>query len=142
MILSEQQRRWCEIQFYYFCLDIYNIHKDMIEVVLMVEVIANIGHLDYKMLKRLAGIMLGDPYYLPVKEEIISLAHAYGCKATNICKDLNIARQTVYNVLKNPNRNTITHSTPLLRINEDQELQKFCNILPMIQKAGIHAPTN
>lgn len=138
MIISEQLRRWSEIKFYYFCLDIYHINKDMIEVVLMVEAIAHIGHLDYKLLKRLAGLMLGDPYYLPVKDEVISLANAYKLSNSEICKQFGFTRKTVANIIKSPNRNTITHSIPLLTVSEDQELNKFCEILTQIQQAGVH----
>jgi len=138
MILSEQIRRWSEIKFYYFCLDLFHINKDMIEVVLMIEAIAHIGHLNYKLLKNIAGKMLGDPYYLPIKDEVISLANAYGLSTAEICRQFGFNRKTVTNIIKSPQRNTTQHPIPLLNITEDQELYKFCEILPKIQKAGVN----
>ena len=137
MILSEQLRRWSEIRFYYFCLDIYHINNDMIEVILMVEAIAHIGHLDYKLLKTITGKMLGDPYYLPIRDEVVSLANAYGLSISEICRQIKINRSTAKTILKST-RNTIQSPTPLLPINEDQEIYKFCNILSLVQKAGIY----
>ena len=128
MILSEQQRRWSEIKFYYFCLDIYHINKDMIEVILLIEAVAHIGDLDYKLLKSITGTMLGDPYYLPIKDEVISLAYIYGLKMSDIAKQFNLSRKTVERVIKNPQRNSAHSPTPLLSIREDQELYKFCQL--------------
>ena len=138
MILSEHQRRWSEIKFYYFCLDIYSINKDMIEVILIIEAIAHIGHLNYKLLKSITGKMLGDPYYLPVRDEIIALAYTYNLSVADIVKDFGFTRKTVTNLLRNPNKNILPTPTPLLTINEDQEIYKFCQLIPLIQKAGIH----
>lgn len=138
MILSEQQRRWSEIKYYYFCLDIYRINNDMIEVILIIEAIAHIGHLNYKLLKSITGKMLGDPYYLPIKDEVISLADLFGLKVADISKELNLSRNTIKTILNNPKRNISHNPTPLLTINEDQEIYKFCKLIPVLQKAGIH----
>ena len=137
MILSEPLRRWSEIKFYYFCLDLFHINYDMIEVILMVEAVAHIGHLNIKLLKSLTGKMLGDPYYLPVKDEVISLAYAYGMSNADICKQFGFNRKTVTRILTS-DRNTITHSIPLLTPTEDQELYKFCQVLPKVKKAGVY----
>lgn len=138
MVLSEQQRRWSEIKFYYYCMDIYNINKDMIEVILLIEAIAHIGKLDYKILKNAAAKMLSDPYYLPIRDEVISLADAYGLNVSEISKQTGISRKTVRNVIDSPDRNTIHNPTPLLDISEDKEIYNFNQIANTIRKAGIH----
>ena len=138
MILSEQLRRWSEIQFYYFCMDLYTINKDMIDVILFIEAIAHIGNLDYKLLKSITGKMLGDPYYLPIKDEVICLAYTYGLSKTEISNTFNFNRKTISAILQDPYRNTSTHSTPLLLVKEDQELYKFNQIISQIKKAGIN----
>lgn len=136
MILSEHQRRWTEIKYYYFCLDIYHINNDMIEVILIVEAIAHIGKLNYKLLKSITGKILSDPYYLPVRDEVISLANLYKLSQAEISKTFKIPRQAIRTILDDPKRKTIP--IPLLDINEDQELYKFCEIIPLIKKAGIY----
>lgn len=138
MILSEQQRRWSEIKYYYFCLDIYHINNDMIEVILLIEAIAHIGQLDYKLLKNITGKILADPYYLPVKDEVISLAYAYGLSKSEISRQFSFNRATINVVLQNQKRNTLLSSIPLLSVAEDQEMYKFCKLLPSIQKAGVY----
>ena len=136
MILSEHLRRWTEIKYYYFCLDIYHINYDMIEVILIVEAIAHIGKLNYKLLKSITGKILGDPYYLPVRDEVISLASTYKMTQADIVRNFGFPRQAVRTILED-SRRTI-RPTPLLEINEDQELYKFCKIIPQIKKAGIY----
>lgn len=138
MILSEHLRRWTEIKYYYFCLEIYHINHDMIEVMLMVEAISHIGHLSYKLLKSITGKMLGDPYYLPIKDEVISLATLFKYSQAEITKTFGFSRQTIRSTLDNPKKNTQNNPTPLLDINEDTELYKFCEILAKVQKAGVY----
>ena len=110
----------------------------MIEIILLIEAIAHIGKLDYKLLKNITGKMLGDPYYLPVQDEVISLANAYGMNNSQIHREFGFNRKTISKIISSPDRNTIRKSTPLLTINEDQELYKFCKILDQIKKAGIY----
>ena len=43
MILNDLTRRWYEVKFYYYCLDVYHIRKDMLDVMGIVEAIAQIG---------------------------------------------------------------------------------------------------
>ena len=138
MILSEQQRRWSEIKYYYFCMDLYHINHDMIEVILLIEAVAHLGKLDYKLLKSITAKMLGDPYYLPARDEVISLAYAYGLTQTEISKQFDLPRVSVSRIIKDPRRNAVNAPIPLLDIVEDQEMYRFCQLLPLIQKAGIH----
>ena len=136
MILSEHARRWSEIQFYYFCLDMYHIRNNMIDVILMVEVISQIAELDFKMLKTLAARMISDPIYLPHRDEAISLAFVMGMNKTTIHKTFNVARSTIDMVLSSE-RNRIHTPFPQFSLKEDQELYKFCEAFKEIKKVGI-----
>ena len=138
MILSEHLRRWTEIKYYYFCLDIYHINNNMVEVILLIEAISHIGNLDFKLLKSITGKILSDPYYLPIKDEVISMANLYGLTQSEISKQFGFNRGTIRTILESPYRNTQHNPTPLLNINEDTEIYKFCQILSQVQKAGIY----
>ena len=73
MILNDLTRRWYEVRFYYYCLDVYHIRKDMLDVMGIVEAIAQIGKFNTITIKQLAGKMISDPYYLPLQDELILL---------------------------------------------------------------------
>lgn len=136
MILSEQQRRWAEIRFYYFCLDVYHIRNNMIDVILMIEVISQIAELDFHMLKGIAGKILGDPTYLPHRDEAVSLAYAMGLSKLEIHNQFNVSRSTIDTILKSE-RNRIHVPYPQFELKEDEVLYKFTNVFQKIKEAGL-----
>lgn len=136
MILSEQTRRWSEIQFYYICLDLYHLRQNMIDVILMIEIICQIAELDFKALKTIAGKILGDPAYLPHRDEVISLAYAMGMKKLNISKIFNFSRATIDTVL-NSERNRIHIPFPQFELTEDEAMYKFVKTFNQIKEVGI-----
>lgn len=135
MILSEQTRRWSEIQFYYFCLDTYHIRHNMIDVILLIEVICQIAQLNFKLLKTIAGKMLGDPAYMPSRDEVIVLANLHGLKAADIVKSTGISKSKVLYTIKEKKDAYIPF--PQFSVIEDQELYNFNNKLSEIKKVGI-----
>ena len=136
MILSEHTRRWSEIQFYYFCFDIYQIRNNMIDVILMIEVISQIANLDFKMLKVIAGKMMGDPVYLPHRDEAVSLAYVMGKNKSEIHKIFNVSRSTIDTILSS-DRNRVHTPFPQFSLKEDEEMYQFCQKFSEIKKAGI-----
>ena len=136
MILSEHTRRWAEIRFYYICLDLYHIRHNMMDVILTIEVVSQIAETDFKLLKVIAGRMMGDPTYLPHRDEIVSLAFAMKMSKTDIHKLFNVARSTIDTIL-NSERNRIHVPFPMFDIREDDEMYKFCETFDKLKKAGI-----
>ena len=136
MILSEQRRRWAEIRFYYICLDIYHIRHNMIDVILTIEVISQIAETDFKTLKSVAGRMLGDPTYLPHRDEIVSLAFSMGLSKAKISKLFGFARVTIDTILKSE-RNRIHVPFPQFELKEDEKMNRFCETFDKIKEAGI-----
>lgn len=136
MILSEQTRRWSEIQFYYFCLEMYQIRNNMIDVILMIEVISQIAELNYKTLKTLAGKIIGDPIYLPHRDEAVSLAYIMGMNKSTISKTFGVTRSTIDTILSSE-RNRIHTPLPQFSLDEDEEMYKFCQKFKEIKKVGI-----
>jgi hypothetical protein len=136
MILSEHTRRWAEIQFYYFCLDVYHIKNNMIDVVLLIEVISQIGNLNFKMLKTIAAKIIGDPIYLPHRDEAVSLAHLMKMSQRQIAETFGVSKTTV-NTILNSERNRVHVPFPQLELAEDEEIYKFNQIFSQIKKAGL-----
>lgn len=136
MILSEQARRWAEIRFYYFCLDLYHIRHNMIDVILIIEVVCQIAELDFKTLKTLAGKIIGDPVYLPHRDEVVSLAYAMGIKKSNIHNFFEISKNTI-NTILNSKRNQIHTPYPQFTLQEDELMYRFCEVFQKVKEAGI-----
>lgn len=108
----------------------------MIDVILLIEVVCQIAELNYPMLKSIAGKMMGDPIYLPHRDEVVSLAHAMGNGYKNIAKITDLSINTIRTIL-NTNRNKITTPYPMFEIPEDQEMYKFIQQFSEIKKVGI-----
>lgn len=136
MILSEQARRWSEIQFYYICLDLYHLRQNMIDVIIMLEAISQIAETNFTKLKIIAGKILGDPAYLPNKNEVISIAYAMNMSKMQIHKIFNISRPTIDAVL-NSERNIIRTPFPQFELTEDEEMHKFVEVFNKLKKVGI-----
>lgn len=135
MILSEQTRRWAEIQFYYFCLDIYHLRHNMVDVILLIEVICQIAQLNFKSLKTIAAKMLGDPSYMPSRDEVIVLANLHGLKASEITRTTGISKSKVLYTINDKKDAYIPF--PQFSIPEDQELYNFNKHFSEIKKASI-----
>jgi len=135
MILTDFKRRWAEIKFYYFCYDVYKIKKNMLDVVYVVESIAQIGEFKVPLIKTLAGKMLSDPYYMPNENEMIMAAHKNEYSMSTLAKYLRKSRQTIYDAIK---RNEDKFAfIPKCDIHEDEQLVKFLNLLDTLKKAGL-----
>lgn len=102
----------------------------------MIEIIAQIAQLDFKTLKTIAAKMMGDPQYLPHRDEIVSLAYAMKLNKSKISKVFNITRTTIDTIL-NSERNRIHVPFPMFSIKEDEEMYKFCENFKKIKEIGI-----
>lgn len=134
MIINEHQRRWLEIRFYYFCLDIYHIKNDILDVRYVVEAIAAIGNLSQLQLTKLAFNMMNERYFLPVNEEVVMAAYKAGLKTKDIATFSKLTRQRVLQIIKDQENDY--YFCPRLEIDEDILLSKFMPIANTIKKAG------
>ena len=108
----------------------------MVDVILTIEVISQIAETDFKMLKTIAGKMMGDPTYLPHRDEVVSLAYAMNISKTDINKLFNVSRTTINTILQSE-RNRIHVPFPQFNLKEDEEIHKFCQTLKKVKQAGI-----
>ena len=75
MILSEYDRRWAEIRLYQFCLEIYEVRQQSIDIFDYIDFICSMGDINKPTIKALTRTMLNDSYYTPSRREIILLGH-------------------------------------------------------------------
>lgn len=108
----------------------------MIDVILTIEVVSQIAETNFKLLKVIASRMMGDPIYLPHRDEVVSLAYAIKLPKMTISKLFNVSRSTIDTILSSE-RNKIQVPFPQFELNEDEEMAKFCETFDQIKKAGI-----
>lgn len=135
MILSEHQRRWDEIQMYYFVKDMFNIHKDSADIMAAADMICKIGKVNTGTIRMVIAKMLNDPYFIPYPSEVIVLGKIQGMTDIEIAKLMNMSRQGIYKHVKNHKKEYDPY--PRYEIDEDRELNKFMNTWREIRKAGI-----
>ena len=135
MILNDFTRRWYEVKFYYYCLDVYHIRKDMLDVMGIIEAIAQIGKINTITIKQLAGKMISDPYYLPLKDELILLCAMQNYTQKEIAKITGKSQATIARIIRK--KANIYTPYPRLDIDEDNELGKFLDLLAIFKKVGI-----
>lgn len=135
MILNDHTRRWYEVKFYYYCLDVYHIRKDMLDVMGIIEAIAQIGKFNTITIKQLAGKMISDPYYLPLQDELILLCAIQNYTHKEIAKLTGKSQSTIARIIRT--KASIYTPYPRLDIDEDNELGKFLDLLDIFKKAGI-----
>ena len=135
MILNDHTRRWYEVRFYYFCLDVYHIRKDMLDGMGIIAAIAQIGKCNVGIIKQLAGKMVSDPYYLPTQDELIVLCAIKDVPQKDIADYLGKSKQAISKIIRT--RRDAYSPYPRLDINEDSELGKFMDLVDLFKKAGI-----
>lgn len=135
MILNDHTRRWYEVKFYYFCLDVYHIRKDMLDVMGIIEAIAQIGKFNTITIKQLAGKMISDPYYLPLQDELILLCAIQNYTHKEIAKLTGKSQSTIARIIRK--KASIYAPYPRLDIDEDNELGKFLDLVDLFKKVGI-----
>ena len=135
MILNDLTRRWYEVKFYYYCLDVYHIRKDMLDVMGIIEAIAQIGKFNTIAIKQLAGKMISDPYYLPLKDELVLLCAIQNYTQKEIAKLTGRSQQSISYIIRT--KKDIYTPYPRFDIDEDNEIVKFMDLLDVFKKVGI-----
>lgn len=71
---KDEQDRWTEIRFYYFCLHTYQIRFNMMDLMYAIETMSQLDNLKVQRLKAASGRLIGDISQTPLKEEVLYLA--------------------------------------------------------------------
>lgn len=135
MILTDEKRCWAEIRFYILCYDIFQQRKDMMDVIYFIEAIAQLGAFKQQQVKNASGKLLSDPYYMPLRAEIIVHAVENGVTQRFLAKKFKISQARI-SKLYNAKKELYT-SRPKLDIDEDNEIIKFLDLVDIFKKAGI-----
>lgn len=132
---SETENRWAEIRFFYFCQDIFDMRKNMLDVIYSIEAVSQIGNLRVTELKRIAGLFMGDPYYIPRREEVIFIANRMGYTLKQISEITGTTRQAVKQFIdRNQDGFYATNKCDALA---DEIIIEFLDLLDKFKKAGI-----
>lgn len=132
MTLAE--RRWAEIRLFYFCLDIYRMRHDLLDVAYAIDTISQIGNFKRERLKHISAKLIGDPTNMPTATEFIHIAYENGLANSYIAEVIGKSRAHVTQVLKKKEKPAYS---PLLSEEDDLEIGKFITLLDKFQKAGI-----
>lgn len=132
--MSNTERRWAEIRLFYFCLDIYHIRYDLLDVAYAIDAVAQIGNFKRERLKHISARLIGDPTNMPTKTEFIHIAYEQGLTNAYIAEIIGMSRAHVTKVTKQKERPAYS---PLLSETDDIEIAKFIALLDKFQKAGI-----
>ena len=135
MILTDEKRCWAEIRFYILCYDIFQQRKDMMDVIYFIEAIAQLGTFKQQQVKNASGKLLSDPYYMPLRDEVIVHAVENGITQRVLAKRFK-ATQPQISRIYNKKKELYT-SRPKLDIDEDNEIIKFLDLVDIFKKAGI-----
>lgn len=134
MILTEYDRRWAEIRLYQFCMDVYKIRQQTIDIFDCINMICDFGNINANELKPLVQVMLRDTYYQASKREIIMIGNKKGLAANNIAKYIGMSRQGVTQYLER-NQETFT-PLPRCSIDNDHLIIKFLQTLDKLKEIG------
>ena len=132
--MTKAERRWAEIRLFYFCLDIYHIRYDLLDVAYAIDAVAQIGEFKRERLKHISARLIGDPTNMPTQTEFIHIAHENGLANTYIADCIKMSRAHITQVLKKGEKPAYS---PLLPEADDIEIAKFIALLDKFQKAGI-----
>ena len=132
--MTNSERRWAEIRLFYFCLDIYRMRHDLLDVAYSIDAISQIGNFKRERLKHISAKLIGDPTNMPTATEFIYIANENGLANSYIAEILGKSRAHVTQVLK---KNEKPAFCPLLSEEDDIEIDKFITLLDKFQKAGI-----
>lgn len=135
MILNDYTRRWFEVKFYYYCLDVYHIRNDMLDVMGIIEAIAQIGKFNTIIIKQLAGKMVSDPYYLPLQDELILLCAMQNYSQKQIAEYTGKTQSAISKIIKT--RKDLYSPYPRFDLKEDTEIGKFMDLVDLFKKAGV-----
>ena len=129
------QRRWAEVEFYYFSLDIYHINNDMLDVASMIETLALMTKKSkVERLKGLSAKLLTDISSTPTTLELVFLMKDQNYSTKEISKATNKSTKQINRYLTN---NEPPIFTPKLKESDDIQIAKFMETVHKIKQAGI-----
>lgn len=134
-MLTEERRRWIEIQFYNYCCLIFRVRNKPMDVIKIMEQFCNMLKLDFNEVKKIILTILNDPYYTPTSQEEIVVAIKNGCKTLDIAKTMGITQQWVNKVKREYSEKIIP--TPKLDLDQDIMLDRIMKLIFDIERGII-----
>ena len=130
------KQRWLELKFYYFCLDIYEIRENFMDLITCIDALSNIGQFKVQKIRVIAANILKDIAFQPNREEIIILANMNGITYPKINKYTGVARPTYNQLLRDEQKNPRAFY-PKLSLEDRKHIQQFMEIVAKVKGAGL-----
>jgi hypothetical protein len=134
MILSEYDRRWAEIRLYQFCIEVYQVRHQSIDIFDYTDLICDFGNISKTDIKTLIQVFLSDPYYKASRREIIIIGDIKGLSTVQLGNYLNMTRQGISKYLKT-NKDLFT-PLPRCSVEDDRKIITFLNTLDKLRSIG------
>lgn len=132
-MLQTESDRWEEIRFYYFCLHMYHIRNNMMDLMYAIETISQIGDISVQRIKAIAGSTISEIGNTPTKDEILYLASVNKASPKDIKRVFGFTyRQMNYNV----NAHIEQYYTPRNNPKDLTTIKQFMKIVDQF-KGGI-----
>ena len=130
---QQEEDRWTEIRFYYFCLHLYRVRHNIMDLMYAIETMSQLGPVKVQRIKAASGRFIGDIFQTPIKEEVLYLANLAKANPKDIKRTFGYsARQMQYYAKEPHTMYCRPRSTP-----EDMEaIKQFMQIVDIF-KGGI-----
>lgn len=130
--MNNNERRWLEIQFYYFCFDIMRVRNNIMDVMAYIECTKNLGNVHTDYVQIIAQEILTSIRCRPTKQEVTVLATQFNVPVKSIKARTGYCNKTHYNALESE----IT-IYPRLSFEKDNYIKEFLDYINIIKGAGI-----
>ena len=129
--------RWLEVSFYFFCIDIMHEHKDIMNLMGIIEALGPIGHYDVEPLKATAQQILMNFALYPTREELAILMYLHNARVEEIRRITKLGRNKIYDLGAEQQKNPRMFF-PRLNPAQLENISKFTEVIQTVRKAGIY----
>jgi len=128
--------RWVEVQFYYICVDLLSINKDVLDLFDLIDSFAVIGRYDAEALKAVAQEALSTVRFRPSRDEFIAISLKFKVPPRSIKKRIKVHNRTLYSVVdqekEDPRAFYARTDTETV-----EHMNRFVTIFNKLKKVGI-----
>lgn len=134
MILYDHERRWAEVKFYRFLIDVFSIRQKTIDIIHYIDLVCDLYDISHQVIRKVINIMLSQDYYSLAKKDLIILSREHGLSGAAIGRYVGMTGQGVNKYIKAQGEDYTP--APHFYIEEDREIIKFLEALEKLKKLG------
>ena len=134
--MTNEDRRWVEIRFYYAVSDIVDLKKDMYMALEFIDTLLIFDSFNPTLIKQYAVQCLQSAWIRPSREETVILGKKYKRPIKTIKDRLRIHNRTLYMTLERHSDDGFFF-LPKLELHQHEEIIKFLSALDKVKGLGI-----